>query len=60
MKNIKLDNRDGGRYVLKIKEIIPRKSKDIIDLLDDVFAEYYGFDDEERRFIKSFDIEFRA
>ena len=56
--NIKINRRSGG-YVIKIKEIIPKKSKDIIDQIDDAFADYFGFDDKEKEFIKKFDIEFR-
>jgi len=56
--NEKINLRSGG-YVIRIREIISVKSKDIIDKIDDIFAEYYGFTDEERQFIKEFDIEFR-
>jgi len=56
--NIKINRRSGG-YVIKIKEIIPKKSKDIIDLIDDIFAYYFEFNDEEINFIKQFDIDFR-
>jgi hypothetical protein len=54
----KVNLRSGG-YVIRIKEMIPKKSKDIIDRIDDVFAEYFGFDDEQRNYIKSFDLGFR-
>jgi hypothetical protein len=56
--NAKINLRAGG-YVIKIKEIVPSKSKSIIDQIDDVFADHFGFDDEEKKFIKEFDIEFR-
>ena len=56
--NLKINLRSGG-YVIKIKEIIPSKSISIIDQIDDVFADYFGFIEEERRFIKEFDIGFR-
>jgi hypothetical protein len=46
--------------ILKIQEILPSKSKDIIDEIDDLLAEYYGLDKTESDFIKSFDIEFRT
>jgi hypothetical protein len=48
-----------GGYAIKIKEIIPSKSKAIIDEIDDIFAEYFEFSDEEKDFIRKFDIEFR-
>jgi type I restriction-modification system DNA methylase subunit len=57
--NTKINLRSGG-YVIKIKEIIPSRSKGIIDKIDDVFAEYFEFDDEEKEFVRKFDIEFRT
>jgi len=56
--NIKINERSGG-YVIRIKEIIPSKSKSIIDKIDDVFADYFGFTKDEKMFIEEFDIEFR-
>jgi type I restriction-modification system DNA methylase subunit len=56
--NIKVNERMGG-YAIKIKEIIPSKSKAIIDEIDDIFAEYFGFNQKEEEFIRKFDIEFR-
>jgi hypothetical protein len=49
--NVKINLRSGGN-VIKIKEIIPSKSKSIIDQIDDIFADYFGFKDEEREFIR--------
>ena len=57
--NVKINLRSKG-YAIKIKEIIPSKSKDIIDQIDDIFADYFGFAEEEKEFIKEFDIEFRV
>lgn len=56
--NIKINQRSEG-YFVKIKEIIPSKSKGLIDQIDDILAEYYGFTNVEKRFIKEFDIKFR-
>jgi len=56
--NVKINERAGG-YTIKIKEIIPSRSKDIVDQIDDVFAEYFDFTEEERDFIGKFDIGFR-
>jgi len=56
--NVKINRRSGG-YAIRIKEIVPSKSKAIIDEIDDVFSDYYRFDDKEKAFIKEFDIEFR-
>lgn len=56
--NLKVNERMGG-YVIKIKEIIPSKSKGIIDEIDNIFAEYFGLSQKEEGFIRDFDIEFR-
>jgi len=57
--NVKINVRMGG-YAIKIKEIIPSKSKAIIDEIDGIFAEQFGFTQKEREFIMKFDIEFRT
>lgn len=57
--NTKVNLRSGG-YVIRYMEIIPSKSKKIIDQIDDIFADYYGLDSKERTFIKNFDIAFRT
>ena len=57
--NEKINLRSGG-YVIRIKEIIPKKSKSIINQLDDIFANYFEFSDREAEFIKKFDIKFRT
>ena len=41
------------------REFYPRKSKHIIDKIDDVLREHYGFTDAENEYIKNFDIRFR-
>ena len=56
--NEKINERAGG-YTIRIKEIIPSRSKDIIDQLDDTFAEYFNFTEEEKEFVRKFDIRFR-
>lgn len=56
--NIKINLRSGG-YVIRLKEIIPKVSKHIIDQVDDVLTEYFGFDEQQRNYIKSFDLGFR-
>lgn len=57
--NIKVNERKGG-YAIKITEIIPSKSRDLIDRIDSLFAEYYDFTAEEKGFLEEFDIEFRT
>jgi hypothetical protein len=56
--NIKINERIGG-YAIKIKEIIPSKSKAIIDEIDNIFAECFDFNQKEEEFTRKFDIEFR-
>ena len=56
--NVKINLRAGG-YVIRIKEIVPSKSKSIIDKIDGIFADYFELTEEEKQFIKNFDIEFR-
>lgn len=57
--NVKVNLRSGG-YVIKIKEIIPKKSRALIDQIDDIFADYFGFTIKEKEFIKTFDLKFRV
>ena len=40
-------------------EFYPRRSKSIIDKIDRVFADHYGFTDEELDFIINYDIKYR-
>jgi hypothetical protein len=57
--NIKMNTRDDGKYCIRIREILPKRSKTIIDQIDDIFADYFGFADKEKEFIKTFDLKFR-
>jgi len=57
--NVKVNRRSGG-YVIRYTEIIPSKSNKIIDDIDNIFADDYGFSKDEKTFIKNFDIEFRT
>lgn len=56
--NYKTNLRSGG-YVIRIKEIIPSKSRNIIYKIDEVLSDYFQFNDDEKNFIKNFDLEFR-
>lgn len=58
--NMKLNLRSGGKYCIRIKEILPKKSKAIIDQIDEIFAGYFGFTEKEKGFIKTFDLKFRV
>ena len=44
---------------LKYEEFYPRKSKVIIDKIDTILAEHYGFTEEELDFIINYDIKYR-
>jgi len=48
-----------GGDVLKVQCIIPRHAKPVIDEIDSVLAEYYGFTNEELDFIINYDIKYR-
>ncbi len=48
-----------GSEVLDVQCIIPRHSKPIIDQIDRVLAQHYGFTDEELDFIINYDIKYR-
>jgi hypothetical protein len=58
--NVKTNTRDNGRYSIRIREILPKRSKATIDQIDDLLAEAFGFSDEEKLFIKTFDLKFRV
>ncbi len=44
---------------LRVQCIIPKYSKPIIDEIDRVLAQHYGFTDEELDFIINYDIKYR-
>jgi len=44
---------------VEYEEIYPRKFKPIIDQIDTVLAQYYGFTEEELDFIINYDIKYR-
>ncbi len=44
---------------LTVQCIFPKISKSIIDEIDRVLAQYYGFTDEELDFIINYDIKYR-
>ena len=44
---------------LTIQAIISKLSKPIMDEIDDVLAQHYGFTDEELDFIINYDIKYR-
>jgi len=44
---------------VKFQQFFPQKSKPIIDEIDKVLAEYYGFTEEELDFIINYDIKYR-
>jgi len=54
-----LTNNYGKSGVLTIQSFQPRQSKLIIDEIDRVLAQHYGFSDEELDFIINYDIKYR-
>lgn len=44
---------------LTIQFLYPRESKPIIDEIDQLLAQHYGFTDEELDFIINYDIKYR-
>ena len=57
-KIIKMNYKNLGT-TLSIQCIYPKMSKIIIDKIDHVLAEHYGFTDEELDFIINYDIKYR-
>ena len=45
--------------IVEIQSFRPRESKPIIDEIDRVLAEHYGFTEEELDFIINYDIKYR-
>ena len=45
--------------LVEYDEFYPRLSKDILDEIDQVLAEHYGFTDEELDFVINYDIKYR-
>jgi hypothetical protein len=48
-----------GGETMTVQCIIPRHSKSIIDQIDTVLADHYGFTDEELDHIINYDIKYR-
>jgi len=44
---------------IQYQEFYPRKSKSLIDKIDNVLVQHYGFTDEELDFIINYDIKYR-
>ncbi len=57
--NMKVNVRKGGEYAIKITEIIPKKSYEILKLIDEKIFEIYHLSAEETEFIRRFDLDFR-
>lgn len=49
-----------GKSTVRYQEFHPRLSKPIIDQIDEVLADHYGFSDEEMDFIINYDIKYRV
>jgi hypothetical protein len=57
-----MDTRQTTRYanIDSFKEYKIRKSKHLIDKIDDIICPLYGLTPEETEFVKSYEIEFRV
>jgi len=56
--NIKINIRKGG-YAIKIREIIPKKSYEIIKMIDNLLFNMFKLSPDEINFIRNFDLKFR-
>ena len=59
MENVRIKNRAYDSGVVFYEEYYPALSKHIIDQIDTVLAEHYGFTPEELDFIINYDIKYR-
>ena len=59
MEDIRANSELKKQGQLTIQQTFPRQSKPIIDQIDRVLAEHYGFTDEELDFIINYDIKYR-
>ena len=55
----KLCSRKYASGYIEYMEYYPAKCKDLIDKIDHIFAQHYGFTDEELDFIVNYDIKYR-
>lgn len=53
------ESRKGGDEIIEVARYYPQESKSIIDEIDKVLAQHYGFTDEELDFIINYDIKYR-
>jgi hypothetical protein len=58
-KNKEIKNRTYESGLVYYEEYYPAKSKPIIDKIDKVLAQHYGFTEEELDFIINYDIKYR-
>jgi hypothetical protein len=58
-ESVFLERNDSKSGKLRIESYQPRKSKSIIDQIDTVLAQHYGFSEEELDFIINYDIKYR-
>jgi hypothetical protein len=59
IKNKEIKNRTYESGLIYYEEYYPAESKHIIDEIDIVLANHYGFTDEELDFIINYDIKYR-
>lgn len=57
--SIKTESRNKGKDKIEYRQFVARNSKPIIDQIDTVLAQHYGFTEEELDFIINYDIKYR-
>ncbi len=57
--NIKIEKRNKGKDTIQFQQFFARYSKHIIDEIDTVLAQHYGFTEAELDFIINYDIKYR-
>lgn len=51
--------RNHGKDIAEYQKFSPKKSKDIVDKIDDCIFKYYGLSKEENEYVKSYDLRYR-
>lgn len=58
-ENSTIGHRNHGKDVTEYQKFNPKKSKDIVDEIDNIIYKYYGMTIEEVNYIKNYDIKYR-
>lgn len=58
-ENSTIGHRNHGKDVTEYQKFNPKKSKDIVDEIDNIIHKYYNLNIEELNYIKNYDIKYR-